>query len=131
MRTVRCGQAASGRCSAPVAWAVARFDEDCGIQRWEHSPGDMFRPLYWPFFGEIPTGAVVPWRAAPFTAMISRWICTSHSHRLCHPGTGSLPPVARSEEHTSELQSLMRISDAVFCLQKKKTTTLKPTLPKS
>src|SRR3546814_1987351 len=29
----------------------------------------------------------------------------------------------RSEEHTSELQSLMRISYAVFCLKKKKTTT--------
>src|SRR3546814_3772792 len=29
----------------------------------------------------------------------------------------------RSEEHTSELQSLMRISYAVFCLEKKKTTT--------
>src|SRR3546814_9543755 len=28
-----------------------------------------------------------------------------------------------SEEHTSELQSLMRISYAVFCLKKKKTTT--------
>src|SRR3546814_9537215 len=28
----------------------------------------------------------------------------------------------RSEEHTSELQSLMRISYAVFCLQKKKTS---------
>src|SRR3546814_1342998 len=32
---------------------------------------------------------------------------------------------ARSEEHTSELQSLMRISYAVFCLKKKKTTTTK------
>src|SRR3546814_6457995 len=30
-------------------------------------------------------------------------------------------PMARSEEHTSELQSLMRISYAVFCLKKKKT----------
>src|SRR3546814_8596392 len=30
----------------------------------------------------------------------------------------------RSEEHTSELQSLMRISYAVFCLKKKKTTKL-------
>src|SRR3546814_1316410 len=29
-------------------------------------------------------------------------------------------PVVRSEEHTSELQSLMRISYAVFCLKKKK-----------
>src|SRR3546814_10879372 len=35
----------------------------------------------------------------------------------------------RSEEHTSELQSLMRISYAVFCLKKKKkTTTQKPTI---
>src|SRR3546814_4966836 len=31
----------------------------------------------------------------------------------------------RSEEHTSELQSLMRISYAVFCLKKKKITTSK------
>src|SRR3546814_3077967 len=30
----------------------------------------------------------------------------------------------RSEEHTSELQSLMRISYAVFCLKKKKTPSL-------
>src|SRR3546814_619483 len=32
------------------------------------------------------------------------------------------PLVMRSEEHTSELQSLMRISYAVFCLKKKKAT---------
>src|SRR3546814_6783952 len=32
-----------------------------------------------------------------------------------------LRPGARSEEHTSELQSLMRISYAVFCLKQKKT----------
>src|SRR3546814_2201341 len=31
-----------------------------------------------------------------------------------------LAPALRSEEHTSELQSLMRISYAVFCLKKKK-----------
>src|SRR3546814_978915 len=35
----------------------------------------------------------------------------------------------RSEEHTSELQSLMRISYAVFCLKKKKTTISKPIRP--
>src|SRR3546814_4183484 len=55
-----------------------------------------------------------------------------------NPSTGNNPPSAgifiadsttlfrpgeyRSEEHTSELQSLMRISYAVFCLTKKKTT---------
>src|SRR3546814_7711171 len=32
-----------------------------------------------------------------------------------------LPSTVRSEEHTSELQSLMRISYAVFCLKKKKS----------
>src|SRR3546814_7691810 len=32
-------------------------------------------------------------------------------------------PLRRSEEHTSELQSLMRISYAVFCLKKKKNKT--------
>src|SRR3546814_5138434 len=39
--------------------------------------------------------------------------------------TGELDAVSkadRSEEHTSELQSLMRISYAVFCLKKKKTS---------
>src|SRR3546814_3600902 len=33
---------------------------------------------------------------------------------------GETPLAGRSEEHTSELQSLMRISYAVFCLKKKK-----------
>src|SRR3546814_5772638 len=36
---------------------------------------------------------------------------------------GGVVQADRSEEHTSELQSLMRISYAVFCLKKKKTKT--------
>src|SRR3546814_2237831 len=40
-----------------------------------------------------------------------------HRRRLC-----DIPHRNRSEENTSELQSLMRISDAVFCWEKKKTT---------
>src|SRR3546814_7442872 len=40
-----------------------------------------------------------------------------HLHRGRHPG--SSVDALRSEEHTSELQSLMRISYAVFCLKKK------------
>src|SRR3546814_6745670 len=36
----------------------------------------------------------------------------------------------RSEEHTSELQSLMRISYAVFCLKKKKTIPISNTIPR-
>src|SRR3546814_7135923 len=42
-----------------------------------------------------------------------------------------LPPARnRSEEHTSELQSLMRISYAVFCLKKKRKDLTKATLTK-
>src|SRR3546814_7943163 len=37
-------------------------------------------------------------------------------------------PAQRSEEHTSELQSLMRISYAVFCLKKKNNYTTNETL---
>src|SRR3546814_4123271 len=36
-------------------------------------------------------------------------------------GNGAAGTVGRSEEHTSELQSLMRLSYAVFCLKKKKS----------
>src|SRR3546814_4660370 len=45
---------------------------------------------------------------------------------LYSPQSQDFPSVTdRSEEHTSELQSLMRISYAVFCLKKKNTTTTK------
>src|SRR3546814_10685405 len=43
---------------------------------------------------------------------------TEVKDRLGKPGMG----LSRSEEHTSELQSLMRISYSVFCLEKKKNT---------
>src|SRR3546814_6373145 len=44
---------------------------------------------------------------------------TSAAGRSSH--SPSSPPAPRSEEHTSELQSLTRISYAVFCLKKKNT----------
>src|SRR3546814_6061052 len=43
------------------------------------------------------------WRSSRHAATCGEWLC-----------------IGRSEEHTSELQSLMRISYAVFCLKKKK-----------
>src|SRR3546814_4416727 len=42
----------------------------------------------------------------------------------CRP-IRTLESLQRSEEHTSELQSLMRISYAVFCLKKKKKNQIK------
>src|SRR3546814_109598 len=58
--------------------------------------------------------------------------CRSLSQRRprCHSRLGARTfPIrhARSEEHTSELQSLMRISYAVFCLKKKKIKHLEDT----
>src|SRR3546814_4401342 len=51
------------------------------------------------------------------TAMAGAAACGEGTLRptICNSGRAS-----RSEEHTSELQSLMRISYAVFCLKKKK-----------
>src|SRR3546814_3333527 len=51
--------------------------------------------------------------SARFCLAVSR--CVLHSRPVSVSWGGS-----RSEEHTSELQSLMRISYAVFCLKKKK-----------
>src|SRR3546814_5723209 len=45
--------------------------------------------------------------------------CLEHGRGLVAGGQASGTDQRRSEEHTSELQSLMRISYAVFCLQKK------------
>src|SRR3546814_7714099 len=51
-------------------------------------------------------------------------LCLHRGRRRHRPGAPcgkcGYPQLPRSEEHTSELQSLMRISYAVFCLKKKK-----------
>src|SRR3546814_5829890 len=44
---------------------------------------------------------------------------TENDHKPSERGRDRRSSKARSEEHTSELQSLMRISYAVFCLKKK------------
>src|SRR3546814_1960596 len=59
---------------------------------------------------------VVPLCATPFSKVIEPHPCPATSLQ------------ERSEEHTSELQSLMRISYAVFCLKKQHNTQLERTL---
>src|SRR3546814_2033211 len=57
------------------------------------------------------------------------WVKLAQAQRR-GPQEGRLRPGARrSEEHTSELQSLMRISYAVFCLKKKTYTYRNNSLP--
>src|SRR3546814_8104424 len=67
----------------------------------------------------------------PYTTLFrSRRICpaasasmrTGWSEPAMAGGSHAVVSCRRSEEHTSELQSLMRISYAVFCLKKKKIT---------
>src|SRR3546814_3699110 len=62
------------------------------------------------------SGIRLPARISESTSSAA-WLSFSKRGRLRKP---QLP---RSEEHTSELQSLMRISYAVFCLTKKKRST--------
>src|SRR3546814_9242236 len=67
------------------------------------------------------------------STVVRRWSLvaeTNPAQRDCHPAravgvhSSGRPDwmASRSEEHTSELQSLMRISYAVFCLKKKNST---------
>src|SRR3546814_8897210 len=63
--------------------------------------------------------AVVIAASQPKSRLVARILPRSNSAD-CR-GNEIQPPAGRSEEHTSELQSLMRISYAVFCLKKKTT----------
>src|SRR3546814_8376998 len=63
---------------------------------------------------------------APQRPLDRRAADTPHFRQRRNINVHLVAVVARSEEHTSELQSLMRTSYAVFCL-KKTTTTTPPT----
>src|SRR3546814_10758699 len=60
-------------------------------------------------------------KAALTLRELERWLTLAVGtyHGSVHNGLLQPPAARRSEEHTSELQSLMRISYAVFCLNKK------------
>src|SRR3546814_2317933 len=74
----------------------------------------------------------------PYLIALSSRFDTAWNRRLRSPSTTSTGAIShsirwpcasasgRSEEHTSELQSLMRISYAVFCLKKKKSEQHQP-----
>src|SRR3546814_1299972 len=69
---------------------------------------------------EVSTGGSVRIVAA-YSAISTKSQNPDPAHSsMVAPFTRSMARKTRSEEHTSELQSLMRISYAVFCLKKKK-----------
>src|SRR3546814_2548678 len=92
---------------------------------WLIPPLDIILPLFWwafAFTKMLRVDAIVEHASAKERKIIWR----RHNRQLwliggCLSVINLLPPAwLRSEEHTSELQSLMRISYAVFCLKKKK-----------
>src|SRR3546814_5937292 len=79
--------------------------------------------------GELWIVEGAPWPVPPGTREVKRAVLAQMVAEDAPPAArDSEPPMlslsdadaVRSEEHTSELQSLMRISYAVFCLNKKK-----------
>src|SRR3546814_9309438 len=93
---------------------------------------DTLFPYTTLFRSPEPTPAKTPSTNTPTVGVldgIELLIAMPRIEKLAVPGKvpeplsttfGTRLPSARSEEHTSELQSLMRISYAVFCLKKKK-----------
>src|SRR3546814_2529270 len=77
--------------------------------------------------------AALCWKRLPKASRETLWIAPRRHRHLGAPtcqgrcGFESDRARCRSEEHTSELQSLMRISYAVFCLQKKRKTDINST----
>src|SRR3546814_1925663 len=72
---------------------------------------------------ECRTSSSRSYRPCPPSQLSSRTAAGKSAARTvdapANGAVGTAPLCARSEEHTSELQSLMRISYAVFCLKKK------------
>src|SRR3546814_1379506 len=78
--------------------------------------------------GKMPAGGVGEIGIRSGAAMAGYWKRSEESAKVFTPDGFLLSGDARSEEHTSELQSLMRISYAVFCLKKKKKQSTRQSL---
>src|SRR3546814_3139096 len=88
--------------------------------------GGVFGSSFTAFLSLSRTGGIRQVGCSPSRSNSFHSAARSSPGRTNHNGanfnahaTVNVPLKARSEEHTSELQSLMRISYAVFCLQKK------------
>src|SRR3546814_3492869 len=94
-----------------------------------HDDGDLFLSIHIASRDEFPAG-----HPSTHGALTCRMAALYFVHSvmiplLCHARQTRhhrSPTAQRSEEHTSELQSLMRNSYAVFCLKKKKQNTQTP-----
>src|SRR3546814_4763716 len=78
-----------------------------------HASGELF-------LGGLWAGIAVRRLVRPANPTRLQYLRVGSGQFLAANRARHAPDQTRSEEHTSELQSLMRISYAVFCLQKKK-----------
>src|SRR3546814_5763851 len=92
-----------------VVWSDRREGRSPDRRADQTTGGDLF-PL-------LSGGRSGLWRAvvSEHSSNNERWVCDAGPPHFRSAG------ISRSEEHTSELQSLMRISYAVSCLKKKNT----------
>src|SRR3546814_9648560 len=107
-----------------------------GLRKWqaEHSwgSGSCLSLAFLSPFLAVQSGVGRMSVGRPNLIMLSLWSSTRPSGKPLFARITR--PAIRSEEHTSELQSLMRISYAVFCLKKKTKSTkrqLRTELPRS
>src|SRR3546814_10238654 len=114
-------------CSADLAHFESRQEKRAQPTTWTPADGG---PFIWPCLPaspQIPAASDRPYPFAPYDAKgrasprhDGSWPERGTNKRSgCTSGATACADV-RSEEHTSELQSPMRISYAVFCLKKKK-----------
>src|SRR3546814_8842846 len=95
--------------------------DDVAVRRHRIERGLVARP-------RLDCGHAVPQRLHPLHRVAEPDRAAQLLEQLHHPAHQRMRPAPgepRSEEHTSELQSLMRISYAVFCLKTKNTTKRK------
>src|SRR3546814_4927444 len=99
-----------------LATGAAASERVVVLRRVFEGEEDRHRPLRHPH-RRVPTGDEAAGRAGVGDGAAAQPVGEVQDARLVHRHGAA---AARSEEHTSELQSLMRISYAVFCLKKKK-----------
>src|SRR3546814_4148410 len=112
-------------CSSDLRCRVVQRRERRNSRRSRTSRAGMQTPLFNPASIKLShQAAAVRWAAEPQRS-IWFWVAAMIENQKIRPAMviGPLGEPLRSEEHTSELQSLMRISYAVFCLKKKKNKT--------
>src|SRR3546814_4270566 len=100
----------------PVRIAVLTISDSRSTA--EDRSGDTLKALLTSAGHILAARALIKDEADLIVSRLHNWIDDSAVDVVITTGGTGL---TRSEEHTSELQSLMRISYAVFCLKKKKT----------